>query len=254
VNAPLRSTPATASDPAVIVLGDSHTGALQRGLDLRLRERPDDARLASLQVRPFGPAHLMCTPFFEREGDHLALRPPEFRRRVPRVPFAHLRREAMPLHALCAPLHAARVYRSLEWQRLDPPGIDEGGLAVSASMLARVVDDDQRHVMAFVEALLALQLPLVVMEPPRPYAHHPSVIGAGAARIVAVDAFYRARMRGWLASRSVPVIDVPADCVGPDGLMDPAYRNPSDEDQHHGSPAFGARMIDALLAWKESRA
>ena len=237
-----------ANPPAVFVIGDSHTGALQRGLDLLVQRRPEDARLAALRVKPFGPAHLMCEPFFERAGSSLAMLPPAFRQRVPRIPTPDVAPGTRPLHALCAPLHTARVFRSLDWQRFDPPGVDAGGAPVSAAMMARLVDDDQRHVKDFVEALQAIELPLVVMEPPRPFAHHPTVQAVGAAKVVAIDAFYRGRMRAWLAGRGIGVVDIPPESVAPDGLMHAEYRNPSDEDQHHGSPQFGAIMIDRLLA------
>lgn len=228
----------------ILVTGDSHTGPLQRGIELLKREKAACLASAELVVRPLGGGHLLPTPFFKTKAGRIEITQPEFRTRMERYPPPDV--ADVDFHAISAPLHTARVFRHEQWR--DHALAGEGaGIPVSDALLRRLVDDDQRYVMAFLQALVELGLRPFAIEGPRPFRHHPTVAVVGAEKVMRIDRFYRERMRGWLDAQGIPHVDVPADLVDADGFMrDEMAKDVSDA--HHGNERFGARMVEAMVA------
>lgn len=229
----------------ILITGDSHTGPLQRGLHLLQRDAPAKLAGHEIVVRPLGGGHLLPFPFFKAREDHLHITQPEYQVRLKRLPLPDV--TGVDWYGVSAPLHTARVFRHEQWRDYALEGEGGDGIPVSGALLARLVDDDQRHVMAFMKALAALGLRPFAIEGPRPFRHHPAVPVVGAARIARIDGFYRARMLEWLRTEGFPVVRIPGTLVQADGYMVDAMRKGPD-DAHHCNEKFGRRMIEEMLA------
>lgn len=228
----------------IVITGDSHTGPLQRGIELMQREggaRLDGVRIV---IRPLGGGHLLPQPFFKIDAGRIRITQPEFRTRMEHYPPPD--GADADFHALSAPLHTARVFRHPAWRDYALPG-DEAGIPISTALLGRLVDDDQRHVMAFLKAMAQVGLRPLAIEGPLPFRHHPAVQAMGAEKILRIDRFYRDRLRAWLQSERIPVVAVPQDLVDEQGFMrDDMAKDATDA--HHGNERFGARMIEQTIA------
>jgi hypothetical protein len=64
----------------IIILGDSHTAQLQRGVEALQAENAPALRGQQWIVRPLGGGHLLPFPFFKAHADHIAITQPEYRR------------------------------------------------------------------------------------------------------------------------------------------------------------------------------
>ncbi|MGM9486046.1 hypothetical protein [Ideonella sp. YS5] len=224
----------------VVIIGDSHTAQLHRGILALQAEDAPALREHEWIVRPLGGGHLLPFPFFKAHGDHIAITQPEYRKSIHRLPLKP--HPDARWHGFSGALHTARVFRHPDWARYSVPGTDIPGIPLSSSLLGRLVDDDQRHVMALLLAMQSLGMNPFVIEGPRPFRHHPAIQTVGAQRVIAIDGFFRERMKRWLSAQRIPVAEVPSDLFEEDGFMRDDLRNGLD-DPHHGNAAFGRRMI-----------
>ncbi|HJV68285.1 hypothetical protein [Ideonella sp.] len=224
----------------VVIIGDSHTAQLHRGIQALQAEDAPALHGQEWIVRPLGGGHLLPFPFFRARADHIAITQPEYRKNIHRLPLKS--HPDARWHGVSGALHTARVFRHADWARHALPGMDGPGIPVSGSLLGRLVDDDQRHVMALLIAMQSLGMNPFVIEGPRPFRHHPAIPTVGAHRVIAIDSFFRERMKGWLAAKRIPVAELPQDVFDEDGFMRDELRNRLD-DPHHGNAAFGRRMI-----------
>lgn len=224
----------------IIILGDSHTAQLQRGVEALQAENAPALRGQQWIVRPLGGGHLLPFPFFKAHADHIAITQPEYRKNIVRLPLK-VHPDAQ-WHGFSGALHTARVFRHDDWARHALPGMDGPGIPVSTSLLGRLVDDDQRHVMALLTEMQARGMNPFAIEGPRPFRHHPAISTVGAQKVIAIDLFFRQRMKRWLAAKGIPVAELPQDVMAEDGFMRDELRN-SLNDPHHGNAAFGRRMI-----------
>lgn len=235
----------------ILVTGDSHTGPLQRGLDLLKRESAAKLAAHQIVIRPLGGGHLLPYPFFKARADHIEITQPDYRSRLERLPVPDV--PGVDWYGVCAPLHTARVMRHEQWRNYAPEGVGGDGIPVSKALLARLVDDDQRHVMALLKAMIALGMRPFAIEGPRPFRHHPAIAVVGAERVTHIDRFYRARMLAWLDAEGIPVVRIPADLVDEEGFMLDDMRKDI-SDAHHGNERMGARMIEEIVARMETLA
>ena len=224
----------------VVIIGDSHTAQLHRGLEALRSEDAQALRGHEWIVRPLGGGHLLPFPFFKAHPDHIAITQPEYRKNIHRLPLRP--HPDAKWHGVSGALHTARVFRHADWAAHVLPGTPGPGIPVSASLLGRLVDDDQRHVKALLTHMQALGLNPFVIEGPRPFRHHPAIQAIGMQKVAAIDSFFRQRMKRWLSAQGIPVAEVPSELFDEDGFMCDDLRN-SPEDPHHGNTAFGRRMI-----------
>ena len=227
----------------ILITGDSHVGPLQRGIDLLRREKAACLDAAEVVVRPLGGGHLLPMPFFKMKGGRIEITQPEYRTRMERYPPPDV--ADADFHGISAPLHTARVFRHEQWRDYALAGEAEG-IPVSDALLARLVDDDQRQVMAFFKALVALGLRPFAIEGPRPFRHHPAVAVLGAPKVLRIDRFYRERMRAWLAAEGIAQVDIPPELMDADGFMLETMSKDA-SDAHHGNERFGARMVARIV-------
>ncbi len=226
-----------------MIVGDSHTGVLNQARLRMEREGrlPDDI---ALNIRPLAGGPTLARPFFEEIDGVAVMTEPGIKARMPRLPPAGARYDVI---GLSGPLHPVRVWRNRHWQdyRIQPSG---GHIPVSQALFRRVVFDDQGPMLRLIELLQAQDIGVLVVEPPRPFRHHPSVEALGADLVIDLDRRYRGLVRAWLTAHGVVTVDVPDACLDGDGFMKPVYRSDVPTDPHHGNADFGELMVARALA------
>lgn len=238
----------------VLVTGDSHTGALQRGKE-RIESREGlDAGIA-ITVQPLGGGHIQRTAFFRDRRDHLEIVNETYRESLQVFPVDD--GDGAPyLYGLCMSLHSTWIWRHEDWARFAPAGIAVGEAPVSNALLRAAVLDDVFYVLRFIDVLKRLGQRMFVVEAPRPFVHHPAFETTRKEVIAHVDGYYRDVVLGELARRDVPVVRVPESCHDSSGFMVERYRHENPEDHHHGNAEYGELMIRRIeqfcLNWAAS--
>lgn len=223
----------------VLITGDSHTAALFMGQKQLEKERHTPAP-ANITIRPLGGGHLLREPFFTDQGDHAEIVLPQLRKQFERLPLAGDANEDL-IYGICAPLHTARVWRDLDWRRFAPIGLATDETPISIGMLRRIILDDQKQILAFIDVLARNGAAVFAIEAPRPFRHHPVLKYVRQDVVLAIDSFYRELMRSELRKRSVPIVTVPAACLDPRGFTLEQFGRTTDP--HHGNMKFGRLMM-----------
>jgi len=224
-----------------MITGDSHCGALKHGHTTLVRE--GQALQAEIDVRFLGGGHLLPTYFFEDRGDHAEITEPEYRAQCTRLPPAG---EPLDFLGLSGPLHTVRLWYK-DWSAHTPWAVPAGPgkpplHLLSDALVAEIIDDDTREMLRLLE-VLQRSVKVFVVEPPRPFRHHPGLKRHGAERLMALHTRYRAQMVAKLGALGVPIVGIDPDWVDADGYMRPEFRSTRENDPHHGNLEFGRQMI-----------
>jgi len=262
----------------IFITGDSHTAVLKSGVDMLLRQGdlPEDYRI---DIRPLGGGDTLKKPFFVDNGDFAEITNNKhqkwikklsfsenihrlfniyvfnffFQKRIKRLPFSE-QQEHYDYYVISGPLHTVRIWRRRAYWKKYTPFIPYGNqIPVSTGLLRHVVRQDQRYVMQLIELLTREGVNVFVVEAPKPFKHHPILKWVNPGVISYIDGFYRKLMREWLASKGVPVINVPSDCYDADGFMLEKFRHENPSDPHHADKEFGAIMIREIIEFVKSR-
>ncbi len=223
----------------VLIIGDSHTGALKRGLALG----PWPEGIA-IEVAPLGLGAQMNQPFWEDRGDHAVLLDPQYAALVPRLPPVDPRPDAI---GLSLPLWSGRLIRVLVESWLVPYGAEGPGRRLSGALLRRLVQQDMAQIMALTRFLQGQGLPLFVIEAPRAFRVHRSVVLRGADFVLTMQRQIRAIQAAEIAALGLPIVYLPDSALDPDGFMSDRYAHEDPADTHHANAAFGALMIERSL-------
>ena len=229
----------------ILIIGDSHTAALQRGLKA-LRNRNALRDDVEILVKPLGGGHLLPTPFWRDAGDHAEITEPTYRTQFARLPPET---PAVDVLALALPLWPMRVLHQMVGAKLVLADRSEGHATVSMAVFRQLVLADQQYVLGLIDLLIRIQMPCVALSPPVLFADHKVLNRYPTAQALRVFDVYREIMLSELAARVVPVINLPPDARQPDGFMRPDYRHDDVDDQHHANAEFGALMISQLQDW-----
>lgn len=227
----------------VLITGESHIGAIAKGLDL-LRERGEIPPEYDIFIKPLGGGHLLPTPFFVDEGTHARLTEPTYIANFQTLPPKSQQHD---WYGFCAPLHTARVYRHEDWKQYSTLAMPPATIPLSASAFRRVVLDDQKYVLQLLDLLLRNKKKVFAIEAPYPFQRHYHVANIGAEKLLRINSDFRAIMLAELQHRHIPVIRVPAECIGADGFMLDAFHCGTPDDQHHASAEFGAKMMRQII-------
>jgi len=231
----------------VLISGDSHTAALKLGLDQLLQNGMDAMQGCQIDIKPLGRGASLSQPFFKDQGSYAEITKETNARQAKRLPMPAEDGGQYDFYALCGPLNTIRTWRTKEyWADFAPSCSGESGRPVSSGLLRHVVIEEQKYLMALVDLLIRVGCKVLVIETPKPYRHNPAVILK--PKIVRyVDHFYRETMKGWLATKNVPIIAIPDDCFDPDGFMQERFRHPNHEDSHHANAEFGEVMLQQTI-------
>ena len=232
---------------SVLIIGDSHAGALQRGKELMEAEGRWPTHM-NITIRPLGTGSRLRNPFFVDRGDHAEIVNPYYRKLFKRLPVVEETGTSI-VYGICAPLHSGRVIRQPDWSRFAPTAVADREAPVSTAMVRRVVLDDQKYVMGLLDILLRAGKKVFVIESPSLFRHHPVLKKTRPEVVMRVDREYRAIIRQELAKRSIPEVSVPSKCFDANGFMLDSFRR--EKDPHHGNIQFGELMIGEIIKFLE---
>lgn len=239
----------------ILITGDSHTAALQRGLKA-LRAQGALREGVEVSVKPLGGGHVLPTPFWRDAGDHAEIIAPGYRAQFTRLPPQQPAIDVLApdVLALCMPLWPMRILHRMAGEKLALADRVADHATVSKAVFRQLVLADQQHVLGLIDLFNRIRMPCVALSPPVLFADHKVLARYPAAQALRVFDTYRAIMLAELAARDVPVIDLPPETRQADGFMRPDFRHDDPEDAHHANAAFGALMIRRLQDWAQDRA
>lgn len=236
----------------LFIIGDSHTGALERGRK-DLETRGELPLHIDITIRALGTGFFFTTPFFTDRGDYAEVVEPSYRKAFERLPLPE-EGNIEVVYGLCGPLHSARIWRHRDWRTFAPVALAKGEAPVSAAMTRRIVIDDVKYILSLIDIFKRLGKHVFVIEPPRPFRHHPALtLGTRPEVVIRVDMEYREIVRHELANRSISIISVPPLCIDTDGFMLSSFKHGNSNDHHHANYEFGEIMLKAIFRYLEDR-
>lgn len=236
-----------------MITGDSHTAALQTGLDVLIAQE-NWPKEQEIKIKRIGGANNLLIPFFIDRGDRAEL---IYRRHVKRLPVAEEDGQ-YDYYGFCGPLHASNLWRRQgHWPSFTPFARKVEGnrdlAPVSTALLKQAVFQEQSHTMQLLELLQRVGTKLFVIEGPRPFRHHRILSKVSPETVIYIDTFYKNLLREWLHSKDIPIIEVPNQCYDEEGFMHDKFRVPAENDMLHGNEEFGALMMQEALKFLQSK-
>jgi hypothetical protein len=223
----------------VLITGGSHVVALNQGYK-NLVQSEEIPPSIEIRIRPLGGGLSIAGEFFRAHRDHLEITHQKFRAKFKRIPPADASYDVV---ILSTTLYSRPVWNKSDWAIYGVPGMSKGRLFASNSMLDRAIENDNRHLIAFLKHLRGFGVTPCVIEGPRPFRHNIEVLRTGSGLVKHIDARYRALTLEKLASERIPVVLVPDVAYDSDGFMLEKYRHKNPTDKTHGNMDFGRMMM-----------
>lgn len=229
----------------VLIVGDSHTGALKRGHDLMVQDgtAPDGI---TWRIQPLGPGKRMNTPFWKKAGDHAVITDLQYGKMMPKLPPDDPRPDAI---GLSMPMWNGRIMRMILQSGYVVHGLPGQGHVMSRALLRHMVLSDMKYIMALGAYLGELGYAVFAIEPPTLFRHWSYVRPFGAETCLALQGEVRAIQRACVDEAGMPVIELPEGCILEDGFMDPQHRSEDPTDTHHVNAEFGALMLKRAVPY-----
>ncbi len=225
----------------VLITGGSHIGALYRALKAGTVDVPAPLEIS---IRPLGGGVTVAGEFFQATPSAIVVTEERFQKHIRRIPPTDFECEKV---GFCTALYSRPVWMGRDWARYAPHGVLNGRKTVSRGMLTRLVLDDLRHVLKFLDAARTLGIEPFVVDCPRPFEHNPEVSRAGRKVILAIDAHYRAVATQELQRRAIPIVAAPARTYDSEGFSLPEFAHDKEGDKTHANAAFGALMMQQVV-------
>lgn len=231
----------------VVLCGNSHVGALRRGI-LPRHERPG----LSLSIFPIGKGRYEADEFSRRDGSCVSLTTPEYAANMVRFTG----RNAITAESTWGFLHVnsnTRIYRDVMWRTSEPASIAvHGTTPVSDDMLRAMVVRQQRGVRDLFAKLQEAGINFFAISGPFPRQDLPELNGRIRPVVVTyLDQFARSEWRRWLGERGIPLIEPPPETVTSEGLLRTEFNAPDfpngNLDRLHANPAYGAVILDQVV-------
>lgn len=231
------------------VVGNSHVGALKRGLDRALTQQP--TRFESVEVFPIVRAKLELEPFSRQVGNAVELTDPQSRSHL--STRAGVDKISDGAWGVCMGLHNVVLLRDPFWDRHAPAWIaNEDEIPVSDSLCQAIVLAGQEHVRAFVLQLQDAGIPAFLIASPPLRRDHPSVAERRAAVPLEVDRLARESLIAFAAQHGIPFVEHPTSSVAEDGFLREEYRSRivranGSQDRAHANADYGALMMRRVI-------
>lgn len=233
----------------VLVTGDSHTGALRRGLDQLLAS--GWAPACELEVIGLGSGADLAPGFFVDRGSHAEIVNPVYRRRIPVLPKPRaVARKTV--HVWSGLFHFPKVWRSPGWAQFRPACVRGREAPVSRAVVRTTLLDWFGPQLALVAVIRRAGVPVLALETPRPFRHHPSLRAVRPEVAIGLDRLCLHMMEAELRAMGIPVLRIPGACLDQDGFMHAQWRSENPKDPHHGNAEFGALMLRHLCQYLEN--
>lgn len=228
-----------------LITGGSHVAALNEGFR-SLADAKEIPPTLEFVIRPLGGGLSISRNFFRARSDHVEITNPKFRKRIKQIPAPGASYDAVLLSTL---LYSRPVWYKGDWAIYGVPGLSGARILSSNSMLRRVILDDTKYLVSFLQNLRSLGIAVCVVEGPRPFRHNIEVKRAGAEIVRYIDKLYRSVTLELLERQNIPVIDLPNAVFDHEGFMLEAYRNENPKDKTHGNADFGRLMMLKIIEY-----
>lgn len=232
------------------VVGDSHVAAYRSGW-LEMEDGED--RRPGLTFSWIHICGAMLSPFHGTDGGTVVLKSEEAAKKLCDGTGHAVFRRDVGVYALSMAFTTTVLIRHPQWRIYSPAG--DGKRPLSQGVMAAIVRDHYRHILAFFADLAANGIPAVAVESPPPRADDPAVASGKVPydRLLAVDRCARTLVKADLAALGIPVAEVP-DEAKDRGFLKPSLCSTTERDYHHANADFGRLMIPRILAAAERAA
>jgi hypothetical protein len=193
-------------------------------------------------VGQLGGGHLLDTPFWRAEADRAEIVEPIYRQHIKRLPP----RDPVDTLALCMPLWPMRVVRRVVWSDSCLVGLEPGRRPFSHAMFRHAVLMDVRYVLGLFDHLKAIGVNTIAVSGPGLFRDNSALWKMNPNSVLRLFQLYRELVMEELKARSIPIVDIPSECLDDDGFMQSEYRSSTQGDHHHANAAFGEMMILAI--------
>lgn len=237
------------------VVGNSHVGALKRGLDQAIKEQP--SHFDQIDVFPIVRAKLELEPFSRRSDNGVELIDDHARTNL---------RERMGVDRIegdvwgvCMGLHNVVLLRDPFWDQHAPAWIARPEeTPVSRALCTAIVEAGQHHVQAFLLHLKEAGIPTMVVAAPPLRRDHPSVANRRPEVPREVDRLAREALAGFAAEHDLPFVQYPDESLADDGFLREEFhssivRASGAPDLAHANQQYGTLMMRRVIDVAEQR-
>lgn len=230
----------------VFICGNSHVGALKRGL----KELGADAP-RGIEVFALGSAVIELASFSRREGLSVVLTDEEYAANLKHFAGA----DALTSDhywGFCMGTHTTRLFRDQTWATTVPSAICQAGeRPMSSGMLDTIIADELRNVLAFFAQMKLAGIDFFVVAAPPPRADHPCFEdGVRPETVLHIDHQLRHTFAAKLADQNITFVTPPPEVITPEGFLKPEFevgiKASGKVDRHHANSAYGAIMMQRI--------
>ncbi|WP_127107611.1 hypothetical protein [Pararhodobacter zhoushanensis] len=232
----------------ILIIGDSHTGALERGR-VQLKRDGGLPKGVSWRIAPLGMGAAMNAPFWDIVDGRARVLDPRFRQRLARIPPVVGQTDVVGLQM---PLWWGRLIRGLLEHDVLPYGYDGPGRRLSPKLWRHMIRADMRYTLGLGTFLKERGLPVFAIEPPTLRRSYRMAALLGAPTTLALLAEIREVQLEALTEAGIPVVWMPKDATDDAGYLIDAYGHEDPADTHHANAAFGIRMLHQCVPMAQS--
>lgn len=225
----------------VLITGGSHTGALNLGHKRILSEKKLDTKFS---IVPLGGGITLAGRFFEVRDNQIDIIDPRYRRNLAQIPPANFSCDAI---GFCTVLYSRPIWYYKDWSKYAVSQVPGDRIPVSRAMLSRLIHDDAKNVIEFLDALKILGLNPFVIEGPRPFRHNREIVTVGKSEVIIIDNSYRELVSQILHEKNIPIVHLPKYTYDEDGFMLESYRSERSDDKTHANGEFGRLMLEEIV-------
>ncbi|SHJ06029.1 hypothetical protein SAMN02745194_01646 [Roseomonas rosea] len=231
----------------VVILGDSHSVALGRGLAQLARRGPLPCAASAVKLCS---SPRLLQPFFAREPDGIRLTDPEAAQALTQLNGTPVLDASRPgrVYAFVMGFTIQPFTRDPSWRRHAPwQEARQGEIPLSTGMIRAAYLHHARHILEFLRAVAALGVPAVVVSGPPVRADDIAITRNIMRPEVAlrIDAMVRETMTETLAGIGLPAVLPPAEAFE-DGWLREELRE-GGRDFHHANALYGEAMVPLIL-------
>lgn len=234
----------------ILLIGDSHLGAVKRGYNLE----PD--RYPGISFSGLGKGGVARNRFFEVDdtGDSVRITAESWNK----LEFSRSGMGDTPLPDLLVislPMNTSRILRDFSWDTHVPWLLKrhESEVAISDAFADCLIDQDSCHATDYAIALSSLGISVAVLEAPRFFEDAIFLKRCRLDVIQHVDTLYRERVGQRLAPHDIGIISQPPQTISDLGTTKMAFNNENPRDVHHANAAYGQLALDQIQSFAAKR-
>lgn len=231
----------------VVICGNSHVGALRRGLLPRHARHGHD-----LCLYPVGKGAHERFPFSCFEHGAVSYTTESYAESLVRFTGGN-RISAGVTWGFLHVNSNSRIYGDSTWKAFEPAAVAAPGKTpLSDDLVRAIIVRDQHATRELFLQLKAAAIDFFAISGPFPRSDNADFSGRIRRPVAAhVDEMARREWREWTAAQDITLIEPPPQCRTTDGFLHPAYNEPTmrdgKPDQLHANPQYGSLMLDLVV-------